>query len=272
MVDQSARSAAQVTSLPAWGQAMDRALRLDRPELVPQLAQVVLARLPRHLATYQRLLDAWWQLRAWNEGERWARRLLRADPGSPRAWRALARHAEELGERARAQTMWQRAFEQTPFDADVRAGLARTSLERHDPLVLNTACLAALRLRGFHWGQAAAVYRPLVEAAPQRLDYVLGYMLALWRLGQNQTAYGAARFLVRKDPHVLPAWVVIAATGDENDRALALNPRTTMDPDGEYMALRLGLEFAPPGERRPLGVDDQPYTFAVTLQEAALLA
>ncbi|MEZ4610990.1 MAG: hypothetical protein R2838_12235 [Caldilineaceae bacterium] len=70
----------------------------------------------------------------------------------------------------------------------------------------------------FPLGPGGGGLSSLVEAAPQRLDYVTGYMLALWRrLGQHQTANGAARFLVRKDPHVLPAWVVIAATGDEND-------------------------------------------------------
>lgn len=271
MADQRVHTGAtESTSLLDWGQAMDRALRLEQPARVPELAQVVLQRLPRHLATYERLLDCWWRLGAWAEGATWAQRLLQADPGNPKAWRALARFAEDQGMRRQAESMWQRTFEHLPFDADARAGLARTSLERSDPLHLNPACLAALRMRCYHWGQAAAVYRPLAEAAPQRLDYVVGYMLALWRHGQTQTAYNAARFLVRKQPHVLPAWTVIAATGDENDRALALNPRMTMDPDGEYMTLRLGLELAPPAERRRFGLAYEPYVLMVTPQEQAL--
>jgi tetratricopeptide (TPR) repeat protein len=272
MTDQRTHAATtESTSLLDWGQAMDRALRLGQPQRVPELAQVVFHRLPRHLATYARLLDAWWEMGAWAEGATWARRLLQADPGNAKAWRALARHAENRGERALAESMWQRTFEHAPFDADARAGLARTSLDRADPLRLNPACLAALRMRSFHWGQAAAVYRPLAEAAPQRLDYVVGYMLALWRHGQLQTAYGAARFLVRKQPYVLPAWIVVAAVGDENDRALAQSPRMTMDPDGEYMTLRLGLELAPPAERRRFGVAYEPYMLTVTPQEKALL-
>ncbi|MEZ4558182.1 MAG: hypothetical protein R2854_17395 [Caldilineaceae bacterium] len=78
------------------------------------------------------------------------------------------------------------------------------------------------------------------------------------RLGQNQTAYGAARFLVRKDPHVLPAWVVIAATGDENDRALALNPRTTISRRRVHGAAPCGWSMPCRVRMASAGRDDQP--------------
>lgn len=262
----------EATPLSAWGKAMDRALRLEQPAAMLKMAQVVLQRLPRHLATYQRVLDACWQRRAWAEGETWGRRLLQADPGNVKAWRALARSAEHRGNRAQAEAWWQRAFEHAPFDADVRVGLARTRMDGADPLELSQACLAALRLRAFHWGQAAAIYRPLVEATPERLDYVIGYMVAFWRHGQNRNAYGAARYLVRQQPYILLAWTVLAATGDDNDRALALSPQQTMDPDGEFVRMRLRLELAPPVERKQTAVHGEPYTLLVTPQEAALLA
>ncbi len=93
------------------------------------LAQVVLKRMPRHLETYQWLLQAAWQLKQWDEGEEWGRRLLQADPNNALAWRAVARGVEERGERAQSHAIWQRAFEVAPFDPDVRSGLSRTSLE-----------------------------------------------------------------------------------------------------------------------------------------------
>ncbi|MBK8046536.1 MAG: hypothetical protein IPK16_05030 [Anaerolineales bacterium] len=53
--------------------------------------------MPRHLATYQRLVRATWQLKRWQEGEDWSRRLLQADPGNAVAWRSLAFAVEYKG-------------------------------------------------------------------------------------------------------------------------------------------------------------------------------
>ena len=78
------------------------------------MAQIVLRELPRHLATYQRLLRMAWALKRWDEGEDWARRLLQADPGNTLAWRSLARAVEQSGRRGQAHAMWQRAFEMAP--------------------------------------------------------------------------------------------------------------------------------------------------------------
>ncbi len=106
--------------------------------------QIVLIRMPRHLATYQRLLRCTWRLKRWREGEDWARRLLQADPGNPTAWQAIAAAAEQRGRRAQAQAMWQRAFAMNPYAPEIRAGLARTSLDDPEALTLDLACLAMI--------------------------------------------------------------------------------------------------------------------------------
>lgn len=240
----------EVVSLAALSSGMARALSADRPADVAPLAQIVLKRLPRHLPTYRQLLLATWPLKQWHEGEEWGRRLLQADPNSALAWRAVARSVEERGERARALTIWLRAFEVAPFDADIRAGLARTSLDIGNALALNQACLATLYRHGFHWRQAVAEYRALVEIDPRRVDFLAGYMAALWRLGTREDAYQVARHLVKQHPHTIMAWIVIAAVGDENDRALAYNPIRSMDPDGEYARQWLRLADAPQSEQR----------------------
>ncbi|MCC9076907.1 hypothetical protein FKZ61_012410 [Litorilinea aerophila] len=229
--------AAQTVEIPltSWYAAMKRALQQDAPEEGARLAQVVLQHLPRHLWTYRWLLRLTWLLRRWEEGEEWGRRLLQADPGHALAWRALARAAEQRGQRARAQAMWQRAFEMAPFEPEIRAGLARTSLEAPHALAFNPACLATLYRLGGRWAEAAALYRALVRAEPRRIDFQVCLMVALWQLQAREEAYHLARHLVQSQPHLLMGWVVLEAVGDENDWALAQHPIQSMDPDGEFV-------------------------------------
>ena len=252
------------TSLADWHAAIQRALQATNANRVGALAQVILRRLPRHLATYQQLLHTTWLLRRWEEGEDWGRRLLRADPGNALAWRALAMAAEQRGQRGRANATWQRAFEAHPYEPEIRAGLSRTMLrttpENDDGLTLNLACLAQLYLRGYRWERAAALYRQLGEADPRRIDFQLGLLAALWQLRARQEAYELARQLVQSQPYLLIAWAAIDALGDENDKALARNPIATMDPGGEFVRLWFGL----PQENRHIEL-------LVSVKEAELL-
>jgi tetratricopeptide (TPR) repeat protein len=233
------------TSLADWHAAIEHALQVADGNRVGALAQVVLRRLPRHLATYQQLLHTTWLLRRWDEGEDWGRRLLRADPGNALAWRALAMAAEQRGQRGRANATWQRAFEGHPYEPEIRAGLSRTMLrathENDDGLTLNLACLARLYIRGYRWERAAVLYRQLVEADPRRIDFRLGLLASLWQLKARQEAYILARQLVQSQPYLLIAWAAIDALGDENDKALARNPIMTMDPGGEFVRSWFGL-------------------------------
>lgn len=239
---QSTNPQAQVTTLLAdCNRAMDRALALGEAQEAALMAQLVLHHLPRHLATYQRLLRITWTLKRWSEGEDWARRLLQADPSNPLAWQALATAAEQRGQRAQAHAMWQRAFEMSPYAPEIRAGLARTSLDDANALALDFACLGTIYLRGQRWEAAARAYRQLVKADPRRIDFQLCLMSALWQSRAHDEAYALARYLVQSKPHLLLAWVVLDAVGDENDRALAQHPISTMDPDGEFAEILLGI-------------------------------
>ena len=229
------------TPLADWNRAIDLALARGEADTAARMAQLILDHLPRHLATYQRLLWIAWTLKRWDEGEDWARRLLQADPGNPWAWQALAAAAEQRGQRAQSHAMWQRAFEMSPYAPDIRAGLARTSLDAPDALALDLACLATIYLRGLRWEPAARAYRQLVKADPRRIDFQLCLLAALWQSRAHEEAYVLARHLVQSQPHVLLAWVVLEAIGDANDKALAAHPITSMDPDGEFAADLLGL-------------------------------
>lgn len=231
----------QTALLATWSAAMERALRDERPADAVRLAHVVLRQLPRHLATYYRLIRAAWILHRWDEGDAWGRRLLRADPSNPLAWRAVAMAAEQRADRARAHARWQRAFECDPYEPETRAGLVRTSIDLARLPALNEPCLGALHLRGGRWEQAVVQYRRLVQENPRRLDFQSGLLIALWQSYTQPEAYEMARRLTQAQPYLLIAWTVVDAVGDADDQALARHPLSTMDPDGDYLRNALVL-------------------------------
>ena len=257
------------TILADWSVAIEQCLETNRPAEAAALAQVVLRKLPRHLPTYQRLLQAAWQLRRWDEGEEWGRRLLRADPGNALAWRALAMAAEQREQRSEAHAIWQRALEAAPYAPEMRAGLVRTSLRPlgeaapviagAPPVALNLACLATLYLRGLRWERAIDTYRLLLEADGRRVDFQVGLMAAFWQQRARQAAFQLAQQLTTAHPHLLMAWVVLGTLGDADDRALAKNPIATMDPDGDFVSSWFGAHYeAPPAT---LNVSDAEAAF-----------
>ncbi|NJN81718.1 MAG: hypothetical protein HC802_05110 [Caldilineaceae bacterium] len=172
----------------------------------------------------------------------------------------MARAVEQHGERAHAHGIWQRAFEVDPYDPEIRAGYSRTSLNDPNVLQLTLACLATLHLRGLRWRQAAEHYRTLLRADPRRIDFQLNLLIALWQQPQNGDAYELARYLTSSHPHLLMAWIALAALGDENDKALARNPIDELDPDGEFARRWLGPQHP-----------DQPATLMVSAEELRLL-
>ncbi len=258
------------TVLGDWHVAIEQQLQAEDPTAAVALAQVILKQYPRHLPTYQRLLRAAWMLQRWEEGEDWAKRLLRADPGNALAWRALAMAAEQREQRAQAHATWQRALEAAPYEPTIRAGLSRTTLRPIDrqatlageepAVMLNLACLATLYLRGLRWEQAAAAYQTLLQAEPRRVDFQIGRLAALWQQRARQAAYRLARQLTEQHPHLLIAWVALRSLGDEDDRALALHPIGVLDPDGDFVSSWFGVHY-----------ESQPVTLEVTASEAALL-
>jgi tetratricopeptide (TPR) repeat protein len=264
----TAEPATAVLTLAECSAAAEAALAANEPDQAATLTQIILRRLPRHLLSYGRLLRAAWQLKRWDEGEDWGRRLLRADPGNGAAWRALARAAEGRKQRAAARAAWQRAFESDPYEPEIRSGLSRTTLGTTgaavsgdpDALALNPACLARLYLRGYRWDRAERVYRQLITADPRRIDFQVGLLGALWQRHARREAYDLARHLTQHHPHLLIAWTVLDDLGDVNDQALARNPIATMDPDGEFVRQWFGLPFG-----------RSPFELNISHQEAALV-
>jgi tetratricopeptide (TPR) repeat protein len=256
-------SASEVVSvdLAQLGQAIDARSANGDFAGAAAAAKLILLRLPRHLPTYQRLIQLAWTLKQWPEGEDWARRLLQADPGNALAWRSLAQAVAHKGLRSAAWAMWKRAFEADPYDPEIRSGLSGASLTPQvDALVLDGACLASLYLRGERWPHAASAYRALVQADDRRIDFQMNWLLALWQGGMRQDAYRLAHTLSRRHPHLLVAWAALGALGDVNDHTLARSPLASMDPDGEYLATRFRLP-----------VERQAATIRLSSKEAELV-
>lgn len=237
----------QTVPLTEWNDLIEDLLYANRPEQAILALRVVLKQLPQHLPSYERILLATWMLKRWEEGYEWGTRLLRADPGSPAAWRAVAMATEQRDERGQAHSIWQRAFELDPYGPEIRAGLSRTSLERTYALELNQACLAALHFRSHRWRLATSMYTTLISANEHRYDFHINRLVSLWQSGARPEAYRAAQWLVHRERTLLLPWTVLEAIGDENDRALAFSPIQAMDPDGEYASnwLRMPMRREP---------------------------
>lgn len=238
------------TPLSHWSEFLATLLDEGQIEDIFVVAKVVLKRLPQHLPTYQRLLQAALQIKHWEEAADWGERLLRADPGNELAWQAVALMTEEQGDRAQARSIWLRAFEANPYVSAIRSGLSRTTLNETKQLELNQACLATLYMRMQRWRQAADLYAALIQANRQRLDFQIWRMIALWQDRSIREAHQLAQNLVHQQRFLLIPWVVLEQLGDRNDKALALNPIQSMDPDGEYVSSRTSL----PLHRRPIEI------------------
>lgn len=239
------------TPLAGWNAHIEALLADDRAAEALPAIRTILRQLPQHLTSYQRLLEVAWRMGRWEEGHDWGARLLRADPGNARAWRAMAMAVEKQGNREEARAIWQRAFESDPYEPDVRTGIYRTGLHDPKPLELNEAGLAMITMRSHRWHRAANLYEALVDANGPRKDFRTYQMVSLWQSGDSERAYATAQALTRRDRYLLLPWVVLHALGDDNDRALALHPVQSMDPDGEYVWGWFGIETG----RSPISID-----------------
>lgn len=241
-----------MTELALWDQALEAALEARDIPRVMALARVVLKRVPRHLAAYFRLLQALWMERGWEEGEEWARRLLRADPTSELAWSMLAMAAEQRGLLPQARLHWARAFDLSPYDPIIRAGINRTAIDQADRLAITPAGLGCLYRRGRRWRRAVSLYQELVAQQPKRLDLLCGLLESLWQSGETGAAVALARDLTQGHPELLLAWIVLQEVGDETDQALAQAPLNALDAGYAYASLR--YELSPRSVRRLIRV------------------
>ena len=109
------------------------------------------------------------------------------------------------------------------------------------------------------WARAAEQYTALQQEFPRRVDIQCALLESLWRAERQPEALHLAAQLSRREPNLLIGWVVSAQVGDETDQALAQSPLTSLDPDCEYMAVRLGTDLMP----------DKATTISVSREEAA---
>ena len=237
--------------LSAWGKAIDTALDEGEIHRAVALAQLLLRKQPRHLATYERIIHLCWTARRWEEGREWGLRLLRGDPSNVLGWGILALSAEKRAEKqaegggqtnlSTAHSLWDRALALDPYNAEVRAGWQRTATDLTTQPVLTQAALAFLQLRAKRWEAALPQFFALSRLDSGQVIYSQGYLLSLWRTQDSRAARQLAQELTTTHRGMLAGWLVLASMGDVNDRAIAQGHVQSLDPDGEYATRWLGL-------------------------------
>ena len=240
--------------LSAWGKAIDTALDEGEIHRAVALAQLLLRKQPRHLATYERIIHLCWTARRWEEGREWGLRLLRGDPSNVLGWGILALGAEKRAEKraekqaerggqadlSTAHGLWDRALALDPYNAEVRAGWRRTANDPTTQPVLTQAALAFLQLRAKEWASALPLFDTLSRLDSGQVIYSMGRLLSLWRTQNGPGARGLAQELTASHRSMLAGWLVLASVGDVNDRAIAQGHVQSLDPDGEYATRWLG--------------------------------
>ena len=236
--------------LSVWGKAIDTALDEGEIQTAVDLAQLLLRKQPRHLATYERIIHLCWTARRWEEGREWGLRLLRGDPSNVLGWGILALSAEKRAEkrakragqtdRSTAHGLWDRALALDPYNAEVRAGWHRTAKDGTTQPVLNQAALAFLQLRAKQWSTAQPLFNGLARLDSGQIVYQMGQLLCLWRTQESRAARLLAQELTAAHRGMLAGWLVLASVGDVNDQAIARGHVQSLDPDGEYATRWLG--------------------------------
>ncbi len=237
--------------LAAWGEAIDNALDQGKADQATALAKLLLRKHARHLPTYERIIQICLTTRRWAEAREWGLRLLRGDPTNALGWVAVAIALEKRGESAPSRVLadqevahsaWGRAVDLDPYNPEIRAGWQRTVSDKSalDGPELSQCTLAFLHLRAGRWQRALALFNALAKSDEAEPAYQVGRLLALWRTDEQGLARFLAQSLTDANRGLLIGWLVRAAVGDENDRALAQGYVESLDPDGDYATRWLG--------------------------------
>ncbi len=235
--------------LTAWMAILDRHLASGRLEAASIVLRGLLAQRPLHLPAYERALSVTWQLGSFRECESMAWRLLSADPLNWTAYTMLALiAARQTGPRSeKTARFWQRVWHLKPLDPEVR----QHWLAVNGSLELDLPALGFLRMYGRHWLEAAALFGELSARFPEREEWRLARLIALWRGYQREEAWTMARSLVDRNRYLLACWHILSVVGDQADQAIAQTYITMLDPDGAHTRQMLGFEFVPAGSSVP---------------------
>ncbi len=223
----------------------EMALAEGRYREAMRLCQGLLRAFPRYL-TAQRLLGRA-ALRAGETGlaEEAFQTVRQLDPEDREAALGLSQIAEQRGELETALAFRQAAWECSPWDRELREGVARLAQacygEGH--LFLTGAALASQHSRGGCWTRAATECRAVLEQGLVRPDVQQRLAVALWRRGDLEGAARVCESLTGVLPDAVVPLVILASIaqvhGEPGEAAALLHRAHVVDVDGSRVAALL---------------------------------
>ena len=163
------------------------------------------------------------------------RRVLSADPENLIARWALSILEEDKGDIDSALWSLQRAFELHPGHNELRHELARLS---QDYVFLTRGALGRIYARGELFDRAAAEFRAILAAEPDRLDVLVALAETFWRWGRYDDAKAICERSLEESADCLKANIILghilSSSGNKDkgqallDRAMALDPENAV--------------------------------------------
>ncbi len=223
----------------------EAALAEGRYREAMRLCQGLLRAFPKYLAA-QRLLGRA-ALRAGETAlaEQAFQTVRQFDPEDREAALGLSQIAEQRGELETALAFQQAAWECSPWDRELREGVARLAQACYGAghLFLTGAALASQHGRGGYWTRAANECRAVLEQGLVRPDVQQRLAVALWRRGDLEGAARVCDSLTRTLPDAVVPLLILASIAQEqgeSGEAMALLDRAhVVDVDGSRAAALL---------------------------------
>ncbi|MGI5916541.1 MAG: tetratricopeptide repeat protein [Anaerolineae bacterium] len=249
-----------------YREALQRATTGD-PMAALAICRRILETFPRHVATYGVLGRIYLELGDHRTAADLFRRLLSADPEHVLAYVGLAIILEEQGRPEEALWQWERAFELSPGNPEIRKELYRLrGGGRNLPSRLkpNRAALARAYMRGQLYQKAAGELQVILRRHPRRYDLQAALAESLWHSERLGAAEEICINLLTELPFCLKANLILGQIwlNTEHDaRARALLQRAqTLDPENAMARRVLGARSSLPPRivRLPLRADDMP--------------
>lgn len=236
----------ETITLRTYLDELDEMMKHDSPTSVVRHCQYILSHFPQNVETYRLLGQALLRkgqhegnLEHVREAVEVFQRVLSVLPADISAHRGLSEAYQELNESERAIWHLERAFEQSPGDAELQESLRDHYVKRGgndapEKVQLTRTALARQYINGQLYDQALVELRRALQQLPQRIDIQVILAQTLWDSQHPVEAGEVAVQVLKRLPNCLPAhrimaqlWLSYQRPSDAQrflDRLAALDP------------------------------------------------
>jgi tetratricopeptide (TPR) repeat protein len=227
----------------------------------------ILEAFPRHVATYGILGRIYLELGDHKTAADLFRRVLSADPEHVLSYVGLAVVSEEGGRPDEALWQWERAFELSPGNPEIRKELGRLQGRRGNlpaRVKPNRATLARAYMRGRLHSKAVGELRAILKAQPLRYDMQVALAESLWHSQRWAAAEQVCGQILADLPYCLKANLILGQiwlnTEQDGGARTLLQRAQALDPENGVARQVLGAHSALPPRivRLPMRESDMP--------------